>query len=65
MVRHAAAAAERGQTLVLGTHGLAPTVWMASRYRLDPDPAQFWAGLRFPDIVEIELRQDQVSCLSH
>ncbi|BCY13655.1 histidine phosphatase family protein [Actinoplanes sp. L3-i22] len=65
VVRHAAAAAERGQTLVLGTHGLAPTVWMASRYQLEPDPARFWAGLRFPDIVEIDLRNEKVSCLAH
>lgn len=65
VVRHASAAAGRGQTLVLGTHGLAPTVWMASRYELAPDPARFWAGLRFPDIVEIDLRNDRVSCLAH
>ncbi|WP_179277356.1 histidine phosphatase family protein [Actinoplanes regularis] len=65
VVRHAAAAAERGQTLVVGTHGLAPTVWMASRYRLDPDPARFWEGLRFPDIVEIDLQSQTVSCLAH
>jgi hypothetical protein len=65
VVRHAAAAAAQGRTLVLGTHGLAPTVWMASRYRLDPDPAGFWSQLRFPDIVEIDLPRAEVRCLTH
>jgi broad specificity phosphatase PhoE len=65
VVRHAAAAAERGSTLVIGTHGLAPTVWMASRYRLDCEPSRFWQELRFPDVVEIDLRDERVSCLTH
>jgi hypothetical protein len=65
VVRHAAAAAEQNRTLVIGTHGLAPTVWMASRYRLATDPARFWADLRFPDIVEIDLREQTVTCLTH
>ncbi|MEV6301757.1 histidine phosphatase family protein [Actinoplanes sp. NPDC051861] len=65
VVRHAAEAAGRGRTLVIGTHGLAPTVWMASRYQLDPDPAGFWSELRFPDVVEIDLRTERVSCLAH
>ncbi|MEV6344616.1 histidine phosphatase family protein [Actinoplanes sp. NPDC051851] len=65
VIRHAAAAAEHGRTLVIGTHGLAPTVWMASRYPLDPDPVRFWAGLRFPDILEIDLVGETVSCLAH
>jgi hypothetical protein len=65
VVRHAAAAASQGRTLVLGTHGLAPTVWMASRYQLDPDPAGFWSELRFPDIVEIDLVNSRVRCVTH
>ncbi|WP_045743222.1 MULTISPECIES: histidine phosphatase family protein [Actinoplanes] len=65
VLRHAEAAAAQGRTLVIGTHGLAPTVWMASRYQLDPDPASFWEGLRFPDIIEINLRTETVSCLVH
>jgi broad specificity phosphatase PhoE len=65
VVRHATAAAEQNRTLVIGTHGLAPTVWMASRYRLGTDPARFWADLRFPDIVEIDLRSSMVTCLTH
>ncbi|MEV4282838.1 histidine phosphatase family protein [Actinoplanes xinjiangensis] len=65
VVRHAAAAAEQNRTLVIGTHGLAPTVWMASRYQLATDPARFWADLRFPDIVEIDLHAQTVTCLTH
>ncbi|MDG4823256.1 histidine phosphatase family protein [Asanoa sp. WMMD1127] len=56
VVRHAAAAAQKGRTLVVGTHGMAMTTWLASRYRLQPDPAEFWAALRFPDLIEIDLR---------
>jgi broad specificity phosphatase PhoE len=55
VVRHASIAAARNATLIVGTHGLAPTVWLASRYRLEPDPAAFWAALRFPDIIEVDL----------
>ncbi|MEU4688607.1 hypothetical protein [Actinoplanes sp. NPDC023714] len=65
VVRHAAAAAGLGRTLVLGSHGLAPVVWMASRYELSPDPAGFWSALRFPDIVEIDLVGGRVRCLTH
>ncbi|WP_430780231.1 histidine phosphatase family protein [Actinoplanes sp. G11-F43] len=65
VVRHAAEAVAQNRTLVIGTHGLALTVWMASRYQLATDPARFWAGLRSPDIVEIDLRAATVSCLTH
>lgn len=65
VVRHAATAAAQGRTLIIGTHGLAPTVWMASRYELDCDPARFWSELRFPDVVEIDLRNSRVNCLTH
>ncbi|MBB2943000.1 broad specificity phosphatase PhoE [Actinoplanes lutulentus] len=64
MVKHAAAAASQGRTLVVGTHGLAPTVWMASRYQI-ADPAVFWSELRFPDIVEIDLVHEEVRCVTH
>ena len=65
VVRHAADAAARGCTLVIGTHGLAPTVWMASRYELNCEPARFWSELRFPDVVEIDLVNERVNCLAH
>ncbi|GAA1591697.1 hypothetical protein GCM10009828_015740 [Actinoplanes couchii] len=65
VVRHAADAAAQNRTLILGTHGLAPTVWMASRYQLATDPAAFWADLRFPDILEIDLKAATVNFLTH
>lgn len=40
-----------GRTLVVGTHGMAATAWLAARTAIEPGP--FWAALRFPDIVEI------------
>jgi 2,3-bisphosphoglycerate-dependent phosphoglycerate mutase len=55
VTRHSALAAGRHRTLVIGTHGLALTVWLASLMRLDPDPAQFWERLRFPDVIEVDL----------
>ncbi len=55
VARHAALAAAGNQILVIGTHGLAPTVWLASRVSLDPDPAHFWAALRFPDVIDVDL----------
>lgn len=61
VVLHLAAAADR--TLVVGTHGLAPTVWLAGRYRLEPGPEEFWAGLRFPDLVEVDLATGLTSTL--
>ncbi|MEV6695476.1 hypothetical protein AB0M35_28815 [Micromonospora sp. NPDC051196] len=48
VIRHAAAAAGLGRTLVVGTHGMALTMWLASRDLLGPDPIPFWATLRFP-----------------
>jgi hypothetical protein len=39
---------------------MAMTIWLARRYVLEPDPAQFWAALRFPDPVEIDLRHGVV-----
>lgn len=52
---HAAAAATRASTLVIGTHGLAPTIWLASRLRLEPDPERFWMALSFPDLIAVDL----------
>ena len=55
VARHAAAATAQAITLIVGTHGMAATIWLASRYHLEPDPAQFWAALRFPDLIEVDL----------
>jgi broad specificity phosphatase PhoE len=52
LARHAPAA---NRTLVVGTHGLAVTVWLAAVTALDRSPGQFWAALRFPDLVEVEV----------
>jgi broad specificity phosphatase PhoE len=54
--RHARVAATRQQILIVGTHGLAPTVWLASRLRLVPTIGAFWASLRFPDLIDVDLR---------
>jgi hypothetical protein len=44
---------------VVGTHGMAMTVWLATR--VDLDPAEFWAALRFPDMIEVDLAARTVS----
>ncbi|HEX5995849.1 MAG TPA: hypothetical protein VFY84_11965 [Jiangellales bacterium] len=55
VARHATIAAATGRALVIGTHGLAPTVWLTTVMRLDPSPAQFWERLRFPDLIDVNL----------
>jgi broad specificity phosphatase PhoE len=54
VAHHASLASAAGRTLVVGTHGLAATVWLASVVRLDPDPAQFWERLEFPDLIDVD-----------
>ncbi|MEU5912734.1 hypothetical protein [Micromonospora sp. NPDC047527] len=55
VARHASVAAVYERTLIVGTHGLAPTVWLASRLPLLPSPADFWAALTFPDLIDVDL----------
>jgi broad specificity phosphatase PhoE len=55
VVRHAATAAAGNSTLVVGTHGMVSTLWLAGRYQLRPGREQFWEALRFPDLIEIDL----------
>jgi broad specificity phosphatase PhoE len=55
VARHAELAAAVGGTLIIGTHGLAATVWLASLLPVRPSPAQFWLGLRLLDVVEVDL----------
>ncbi|HET8660053.1 MAG TPA: hypothetical protein VFM55_13770 [Micromonosporaceae bacterium] len=55
VARHAGLAKKARRTLVIGTHGLAPTVWMAGLIRLEPSPADFWEQLRFPDVIDVDL----------
>jgi broad specificity phosphatase PhoE len=52
VARHLAAAGPA--VLVIGTHGLAPTVWLASRFTLEPSPGAFWAALEFPDLIDVD-----------
>jgi broad specificity phosphatase PhoE len=40
-------------TLIVATHGMAMTVWLASRVAVDA--GSFWSRLRFPDIVDVDL----------
>jgi broad specificity phosphatase PhoE len=61
VARHAGIAAARHSTVVIGTHGLAPTIWLASRCSLRPSPTQFWQALRFPDVIEVDLTSGTVS----
>ena len=51
--RHASIAFARHQLLVIGTHGLAPTVWLAALTPLRPTAASFGASLTFPDVIEL------------
>lgn len=51
--RHTASAG--GKTLIIGTHGMVPTVWLASGVPLTPSPEDFWEQLRFPDLIEVDL----------
>jgi broad specificity phosphatase PhoE len=53
--RHAGIAVARRRLLVVGTHGLAPTVWLAALLPLRPTAASFWAALTFPDVIEVDL----------
>lgn len=48
---HRVRAADR--PLVVGSHGMALTVWLATVVDL-PDPAAFWAALRFPDLLLVD-----------
>jgi hypothetical protein len=65
VARHAALAAARNQTLIIGTHGIALTIWLASRYSLHPSTAQFWAALRFPDIIDVDRTAGTISRRPH
>lgn len=51
VARHAARAG--AHPLVVGTHGMALTTWLADRRLIAGAPGAFWAGLAFPDIVTV------------
>jgi hypothetical protein len=48
--------------LVIGSHGMAMTVWLSSRLRL-ADPAAFWSDLRLPDVLVVNLKGGTVGRL--
>jgi broad specificity phosphatase PhoE len=55
VVHHAALASAANRTLVIGTHGLATTLWLAGRFPLLPSPERFWERLRLPDLIDVDL----------
>lgn len=55
--RFDAAVAERSDDLVIGTHGMVLTAWLVSigHVRAGESAARFWEGLRFADVVTVEI----------
>jgi broad specificity phosphatase PhoE len=51
ITRHAVSAA--GRPLVVGTHGMAMTCWLAARGLITGEPGEFWAALGFPGVVAV------------
>ncbi len=43
-----------GRPLVVASHGMAMTLWLTARVGLTA-PGEFWASLRFPDAVVVDL----------
>jgi broad specificity phosphatase PhoE len=39
--------------LVIASHGMAMTLWLSAAVNV-ADPGGFWAGLRFPDLLEVD-----------
>jgi broad specificity phosphatase PhoE len=57
-VRFWAANAE-GRPLVIASHGMAITVWLTTTVGL-ADPGAFWADLRLPDLLTVDVTARQV-----
>ena len=57
VLRHAAVASKRGEAVVIGTHGMAMSVWLCARVRSGDDPVAFWATLDFPDAIVVDLER--------
>ncbi len=49
--------------LFVGTHGMVQTIWLTYRIGL-VDPGEFWADLRLPDAIEVDLDDSSVHRLS-
>ncbi|MCY1143341.1 histidine phosphatase family protein [Actinoplanes sp. Pm04-4] len=50
IARHAGA-----RPLVVASHGLAITCWLAAQQLLTQPPGVFWAALTFPDVIDLSL----------
>jgi broad specificity phosphatase PhoE len=48
-----------GRDIVVASHGMAMTVWLCQAISL-PDPGSFWAELRFPDLLIVDLQARSV-----
>ncbi len=48
---------ERGERLVIGSHGMVITAWLVHAGLLQPGVAagRFWEALAFPELVEVDL----------
>jgi broad specificity phosphatase PhoE len=57
VLRHLDALSVGGEAVVIGTHGMAMTMWLFARVRPDGDRAGFWATLEFPDVVVVDLER--------
>jgi broad specificity phosphatase PhoE len=49
----------QGRPVVIGSHGMAITVWLTARTGLTA-PGDVWAALRFPDVIGVDLRNRRV-----
>jgi broad specificity phosphatase PhoE len=49
-----------GRDVVAASHGMAMTVWLAETLSLT-DPGSFWADLRFPDVLLVDLQAGTVT----
>lgn len=54
---HEGLLAHPAEHLVVGTHGMALTAWMAAQGLVDPgkDAVSFWETLRFPEVIQLDI----------
>ncbi|NUP52625.1 MAG: histidine phosphatase family protein [Catenulispora sp.] len=48
-----------GGPVVIATHGMALTLWLAARIGVG-DPVAFWEGLLFPDVLRVDVEAGSV-----
>lgn len=53
VLQHLAIASAGGKAVVVGTHGMAMTMWLFARVRSGGDRVAFWTALTFPDVVVV------------